>query len=84
MLAALVERDKKVIAKIKGEDTEIEYFDLKADPAEQRPLPLDDDGERLKEKLLKWVEDRDVSREISVGDTSLFGERADLRALGYM
>ncbi|MEE9456620.1 MAG: sulfatase, partial [bacterium] len=84
MLAALVERDKKVIAKIKGEYTEIKYFDLKADPAEQRPLPLDDDGERLKEKLLKWVEDRDVSREIGVGDTSLFGERADLRALGYM
>jgi arylsulfatase len=84
MLAALVERDKKVIAKIKGEDTEIEYFDLKADPEEQRPLPLDDEGERLKEKLLKWVEERDVSREIGVGDTSLFGKRADLRALGYM
>ena len=84
MLAALAEGDKKVIAKIRGTHTEVEYFDLKADPAEQRPLPLDDEGRRLKDKLLKWVEERDISRGLDAGDTSLFGERADLRALGYM
>lgn len=84
MLAALAEGDKKVIAKIKEDRADVEYYDLRADPGEQRPLPLDDDGERLKEKLLKWVEERDVSREIGAGDASLFGERADLRALGYM
>lgn len=84
MLAALAEGDKKVIAKIKGAHTEVEYFNLKADPAEQRPLPLDDEGRRLKDKLLKWVEERDISGGIDAGDTSLFGERADLRALGYM
>jgi len=84
MLAALAEGDKKVIAKIKGDNAEIEYFDLKEDPTEQRPLPLDDEGRRLKDKLLKWVDERDVSRGIDAGDASLFGERADLRALGYM
>jgi len=82
MLSALIRGDKKVIARIKGEDHEIKYFDLKSDPAEQRPLPLDDAGELLKEKLLTWVKERDVSREGA--GRSLFRERADLRALGYM
>ncbi len=84
MLAALVEGDRKIIANIKNDTAKIEYFNLQTDPGEQRPLPLDADGERLKEKLLKWVGERDVSGGSEAADTSLFGERADLRALGYM
>jgi arylsulfatase A-like enzyme len=84
MLAAIVEGDKKVIAKIKGREAEIQYFDLASDPNEQNPLTLEGDGERLKNRLLEWVGQRDVSGALSQGDASLFGDREDLRALGYM
>jgi arylsulfatase A-like enzyme len=84
LLAAVVGGDKKVIAKIKGREAEIKYFDLAADPKEQNPLAPDDDGERLKNRLLEWVRQRDVSGAFGEGDASLFGDREDLRALGYM
>ncbi len=84
MLAAVVEGDKKVIAKIKGREAEIEYFDLSSDPREQKPLATDASGERLKNRLLEWVRERDLSGAFGAGDASLFGRREDLRALGYM
>jgi hypothetical protein len=61
-----------------------EYYDLSADPGEQRPLPLDEEGKRLRTRLLGWLDERDVSRERGAGGRPLFGDRADLRALGYM
>jgi arylsulfatase A-like enzyme len=84
LTAALIVGDKKVIATLDGDDVRTEYYDLSADPGEQKPLPLDEEGKRLRTRLLGWLDERDVSRERGAGGTSLFGDRADLRALGYM
>ncbi len=84
LLAAVVEGDKKVIARIKGREAEIKYFDLASDPNEQNPLAPEGDGERLRNRLVEWVRQRDVSGAFDEGDASLFGDREDLRALGYM
>jgi hypothetical protein len=84
LTAALIVGDKKVIATFDGDDVRTEYYDLSADPGEQKPLPLDEEGKRLRTRLLGWLDERDVSREREDGGRDLFGYRADLRALGYM
>jgi hypothetical protein len=84
LTAALIVGDKKVIATLDGDDVCTEYYDLSADPGEQRPLPLDEGGRRLTTRLLGWLDERDVSRERGDGGRPIFGDRADLRALGYM
>jgi len=84
LTAALIVGDKKVIMTLEGGDVRTEYYDLSADPGEQRPLPLDEQGERLQTELREWLDGLDVTREGGAADTSLFGDRADLRALGYM
>ncbi|MEE8640757.1 MAG: sulfatase [bacterium] len=84
LTAALIVGDKKVIATLDRDDVRTEYYDLSADPGEQKPLPLDEEGKRLRTRLLGWLDERDVSREREDGGRDLFGDRADLRALGYM
>jgi arylsulfatase A-like enzyme len=84
LTAALIVGDKKVIATFDGDDVRTEYYDLSADPGEQKPLPLDEEGKRLRTRLLGWLDEQDVSREREDGGRDLFGDRADLRALGYM
>lgn len=84
LTAALIVGDKKVIAMLDGDDVRTEYYDLSTDPGEQKPLPLDEEGKRLRTRLLGWLDERDVSRERGAGGRPLFGDRADLRALGYM
>jgi hypothetical protein len=84
LTVALIVGDKKVFATLDGDDVRTEYYDLSADPGEQRPLPLDEEGKRLRTRLLGWLDERDVSRERGDGGRPIFGDRADLRALGYM
>lgn len=83
-LATLVEGDKKIIQKIKGGETTFEYFDLTADPGEQNPLPLDAVGEELKDRIAVWVRAHVDFRESGADEAQLFGDRADLKALGYV
>lgn len=83
-LATLVKGDKKIIQKIKAGETTYEYFDLAADPGEQSPLPLDAVGEELKDQIAAWVRDHVDFRESGVDEAQLFGDRADLKALGYV
>lgn len=83
LAAAIIAGDRKVIATISNDALRTEYYDLKADPEEQRPLPPDRKNERLKRKLLNWLCEKRVPRE-EPGGPSPFGDRADLRALGYM
>jgi arylsulfatase A-like enzyme len=82
--ATLIQGRKKVILLVKGEELEVEYYDLAADPGELRPLPLDARGEELKNRLLEWVEHKEVSAGLSAETSALFGGRDELRALGYM
>ncbi len=83
-LSGIIQDNKKVIIKIDGERIKDEYFDLGADPLEQRPLPLDAQALELKRTLLDWLTSRpDFREEVAEGRLS-FGERADLRALGYI
>jgi arylsulfatase A-like enzyme len=84
LTAALIVGDKKAVATFKGDDVRTEYYDLSADPDEQKSLPLDEDGERLLRRLLAWLDEQNVVREEGPGGPSPFGDRADLRALGYM
>jgi hypothetical protein len=84
LTAGLIVGGKKVITTLEGDDVRTEYFDLNTDPGEQKPLPLDEQGERLQTELRKWLDGLDVIRERGAADRSLFGDRADLRALGYM
>ena len=82
-LYALVEGEIKIIAQTRNGVTTTEYFDLKADPTEKKPAPLDTEGEKSKRDLLRWVRGRGVVPGTG-GEGSLFGDRADLEALGYM
>jgi arylsulfatase A-like enzyme len=82
--ASLVQNRKKVILIMKGAELEMEYYDLETDPGELRPLPLDAEGEALKQRLLSWVEQKGVARGLSAETSALFGGREELRALGYM
>ncbi len=82
LTAALIIGDKKVITTLDGENVRSEYYDLSADPGEQHPLPFDEEGEQLRAELSERLDKLNVTRE--AGDSSLFGNRADLRALGYM
>ncbi len=84
LTGAIIAGDKKVLTTLEGEDVRSEYYDLKVDPGEQKPLPLDADGKRLEQELLAWLEKRNVVRGEGAGGYSPFGDRADLRALGYM
>jgi hypothetical protein len=83
-LATLVKGDKKIIQKIKAGESTYEYFDLIADPGEKSPLPLDAVGEELKDQIAAWVRDHVDFRENGVDEAQLFGDRADLKALGYV
>lgn len=83
-LATLVKDDKKIIQKIKGGETTFEYFDLAADGGERNPLPLDDSGEGLRDNIGPWVPNHVNFRESGIGETQIFGDRADLKALGYV
>ncbi|HUV87911.1 MAG TPA: sulfatase [bacterium] len=83
-LATLVKGDKKIIEKIKGGETTFEYFDLAADPGERNPLPLDDTGEGLRDNVAAWVRNHVNFRESGVDEAQIFGDRADLKALGYV
>ena len=82
--SAIIKENKKVIIKIEGERITDEYFDLGADPLEQRPLPLDAQGRELKRTLLEWLASRPDFREEAAEGRLSFGEREDLRALGYI
>lgn len=84
LTAALIVDDRKVITTLEGDDVRTEYYDLSTDAGEQRPLPLDEQGEQLQTELREWLDGLDVTREDAGTGTSLFGDRADLRALGYM
>jgi len=84
LVAALTIDGKKVVITNKGDDVRTEYFDLNTDPGERTPLPLDEDGKLLRQKLQTWLNEQNVVREEGPGVPSPFGERADLRALGYM
>lgn len=83
-LATLAKGDKKIIREIKGGETTFEYFDLAADPGELNPLPLDATGEGLRDKIAAWVPDHVDFRESGADETLIFGDRADLKALGYV
>jgi arylsulfatase A-like enzyme len=82
--AAIVEGGKKVIVTIRDDGVTFQYFDLTSDPGELRPLPLDAEGEVLKNRLTAWIERQGVPGEISGKAPALFGGREELRALGYM
>lgn len=82
--AGIIEGGKKVIVRMGDNDLAVEYYDLNSDPGELRPLPLDAEGEQLKNKLLHWIESKGVQAGISGEAPSLFGGRDELRALGYM
>jgi hypothetical protein len=84
LTAAVIAGDKKVITTLEGGDAHSEYYDLSNDPGEQKPLPWDAEGELLKRNLLNWLDERNVVREEGAERLSPFGDRADLRALGYM
>ncbi|MEE9456618.1 MAG: sulfatase [bacterium] len=83
-LATLVNGDNKIVQKIEAGETTYEYFDLAADPGEQSPLPLDAVGEDLKDQIAAWVREHVDFRESGVDEAQLFGDRADLKALGYV
>jgi arylsulfatase A-like enzyme len=83
-LAMLTKADRKIIQKIEDGETTFEYFDLVADPGEQTPLPLDAVGERLRDELTAWIPGHVDLRESGAEETSTFGDRADLKALGYV
>lgn len=83
-LAALVKADRKVIFKAAGENISYEYFDLAADPGEQNPLPFDGPGEELRDELTAWVIRRVDLAESAVDEARVFGQRPDLKALGYI
>ena len=81
---AVIKENKKVIIKTGGEKITDEYFDLGPDPLEQRPLPLGAQGQELKRTLTGWLDSRPDFREEEAEGRLSFGEREDLRALGYM
>ncbi len=81
---ATIKENKKVIIKITGEGVKTEYFDLKAEPLEQRPQPLDAQGQELKRTLIGWLASRPDFREEAAEGRLSFAEREDLHALGYM
>jgi hypothetical protein len=81
---AIVKENKKAIIKIEEERITDEYFDLGADPLEQRPLPLNAQGQELKRTLIGWLASRPDFREEAAEGRLSFGEREDLRALGYI
>jgi arylsulfatase A-like enzyme len=83
-LATLLERDKKIIQTIKGGEATFQYFDLAADAGERNPLPPDDTGERLRDNVAAWVPDHVDFRASGVDEAQIFGDRADLKALGYV
>jgi arylsulfatase A-like enzyme len=83
-MAALAQNDKKAIDTIKGGEATFGYFDLAADPGEHDPLPLDAEGEGLKARVAAWVRDHVDFRESGADETLIFGDRADLKALGYV
>jgi arylsulfatase A-like enzyme len=83
-LAALAKGDKKIIQTIKGGKTTYGYFDLAADPGELNPLPLDATGESLSNEIASWVPDHVDFRESGADEKLIFGDRADLKALGYV
>ncbi len=83
-LATLVRGDKKIVQTIRRGQTRNEYYDLAKDPGEQNPVPLDTEGEELKAKLAAWVSAHVNFGDSGVDEGELFGERADLKALGYV
>lgn len=83
-LAALVRGNKKIVQIIRGGETTSEYFDLAEDPGEHNPLPLDAEGEDLKAKLTAWISTHVNFSDSGVDEGELFGDRADLKALGYV
>ncbi len=83
-LATLVEGQKKIIQTIKGGELTFEYYDLNADPGELNPLPLDAAGEGLRDRVAAWVPDHVDFLEGDVDEAQIFGDRADLKALGYV
>jgi hypothetical protein len=84
LTGALIAGDKKVLATLEGDGVRSEYYDLSADPGEQKPLPWDAAGAKLQRELITWLNEHSVVREEGAGGPSPFGDRADLRALGYM
>lgn len=84
ILRASLQKGKKIILRAQDGITTTEYFDLKADPNEKTALPLDGEGARLREGLLKWAREKRVTSDDGAGAASLFGDREDLKALGYL
>jgi arylsulfatase A-like enzyme len=81
--ASMAKGDKKIILTY-GDDVKTEYFDLREDPGELDPLPLDAEGREYEENLKTWVERNRRFPTGTGGGASVFGERKDLKALGYM
>jgi arylsulfatase A-like enzyme len=83
-LATLVQGNKKMVQTIRSGRTTNEYFDLAEDPGEQDPLPLDAEGEDSRVKLTAWISAHVNFSDSGVEKGELFGDRADLKALGYI
>jgi arylsulfatase A-like enzyme len=81
---AIIKEYKKAIIRTEDERVAAEYFDLGADPLEQRPLPLGAQGQKLRRTLTGWLDSRPDFREEEAEGRLSFGEREDLRALGYI
>jgi arylsulfatase A-like enzyme len=83
-LSTLVKGDRKIIETIKEGKATYEYFDLAADPGELHPLPLDEAGEVLRGRLSAWVPGHVDFCDSGADEAVIFGDRADLKALGYV
>jgi arylsulfatase A-like enzyme len=83
-LATLVRGNKKIIQTMQSGKTTSEYFDLAQDPGEQNPLPLDAAARDLDAKLTTWISGHVNFSDSGVEEGELFGDRADLKALGYV
>lgn len=79
LMSALVSGHRKIIMKRTTTGVVWEYYDLRADPREQRPLPFDAPAERMRNKLLL----RFGKSAIIHGKRVLPARHAELKALGY-
>ncbi|MGD8720070.1 MAG: sulfatase [Candidatus Zixiibacteriota bacterium] len=82
--ASMVKGNRKIILTYTNDDVSTEYFDLTNDPGELHPLPLDAEGRKYEEEVKSWVEGNRRFLAETGAEASVFGQRKDLKALGYM